>query len=436
MKKIVILGGGESGVGAAILAQKKGHPVFLSDGGKLKAEYRSELDGLNIPYEENYHTLEKITQADLVVKSPGVPDDAPVVQALNQAGVPVIGEIEFAGKHTNAVIIAITGSNGKTTTTGLAHHLLLQGGIDAGLGGNIGRSFARLVADEPHDTYVLELSSFQLDGIDYFQPDVAVLLNITPDHLDRYGDNIAHYVASKFRIIRNQESADLFIYNADDKRISDFLTHYALPQRTITIGDGFYQEGFLVIDDNTRFDMRKGQLKGPHNMFNAICAVHVAMSQGVSPEAIQTGLDSFINVPHRLEEVAVIDGIAYVNDSKATNVDALYHALLSMTTPTVLILGGVDKGNDYSDIISLVQEKVPAIVCLGIDNEKIKTTFGHLVSTIVETDNMKDAVEKSTYLAHPGDTVLLSPACASFDLFKNYMDRGDQFRGVVNQLIG
>lgn len=434
MKKIVVLGGGESGVGAALLAQKKGHPVLVSDAGTLQQKYRDLLEKNNIPYEENIHTVEKVFEADLIIKSPGIPDQAELIQELLKKDIPVISEIEYAGKHTNSIIIGITGSNGKTTTTKLTHHLLKAGGLDAGIGGNIGRSFAEMIATEPHEIYVLELSSFQLDGIAYFQPDIAILLNITPDHLDRYDYKMEKYIASKFKIIQNQESEDIFIYNGDDERISTWLTSNTLSPRAIVVKERKGESGTKLTVNELTFDLEKSGLKGPHNHFNASCAIHAALLQNVSQADIQHGLDTFTNSPHRLQEVAVIEGISYINDSKATNTDAVYHALLAMEEPTVLIIGGVDKGNDYSVLLPLIKEKITALICLGKDNEKIKKAFGNAVDHIAETTSMKAAVHKAQAFAKKGETVLLSPACASFDLFKNYIDRGEQFIKAVEDL--
>jgi len=427
----VILGGGESGVGAAILAKVKGHPVFLSDNGTLKEVYREKLETNNIPYEENNHDQETIFSADLIVKSPGIPDNTPLIKALTEAGIPVISEIEFAGKHTNAVIIGITGSNGKTTTANLAYHLLKTGGLDVGLGGNIGHSFAEMVAVAPHEYYVLELSSFQLDGIEYFQPDVSILLNITADHLDRYDYKMENYIASKFRIIKNQEEEDIFIYNEEDENISTFLEEKELLPILKMVKMSAVDASIVSIEGTGNFDLSKTILKGLHNRFNAECAIQAALSQDVSVEDIQRGLESFKNSPHRLEVVAIIDEVTYINDSKATNVDSVYYALLTVEGPIVLILGGIDKGNDYGAILPLVKEKVKGIVCLGIDNEKIKATFSSMVEEITEADSMEIAIEESRKMAEPGDQILLSPACSSFDLFKNYVDRGEQFTAIV-----
>jgi len=431
MKNIVILGGGESGVGAAILAKTKGHPVFLSDSGTIKAVYREKLEKNNIPYEENNHDQKRIYSADLIVKSPGIADNVPLIKGLTEAGIPVISEIEFAGKHTNAVIIGITGSNGKTTTANLTYHLLKTGGLDVGLAGNIGRSFAEMVAVAPHEYYVLELSSFQLDGIEYFQPDVSILLNITADHLDRYDYKMENYIASKFRIIKNQEAEDVFIYNEEDSNIENFLKEKELLPVLIKVKMTTSDDTKISIEGDNDFDLTNTTLKGLHNRFNAECAIHAALSQGVSKEDIQRGLERFKNSPHRLEVIATIEGVTYINDSKATNVDSVYYGLRAVESPIVLIMGGIDKGNDYEAILPLIKEKVKGIVCLGVDNEKIKATFSSMVEKIVETDSMEAAIEKSREMAQSGDQILLSPACSSFDLFKNYIDRGEQFTKIV-----
>jgi len=431
MKNIVILGGGESGVGAAILAKTKGHPVFLSDSGTIKAVYREKLEKNNIPYEENNHDQKRIYSADLIVKSPGIADNVPLIKGLMEAGIPVISEIEFAGKHTNAVIIGITGSNGKTTTANLTYHLLKTGGLDVGLAGNIGRSFAEMVAVAPHEYYVLELSSFQLDGIEYFQPDVSILLNITADHLDRYDYKMEKYIASKFRIIKNQEAEDVFIYNEEDSNIENFLKEKELLPVSIKVKMTTSDDTKISIEGDNDFDLTNTTLKGLHNRFNAECAIHAALSQGVSKEDIQRGLERFKNSPHRLEVIATIEGVTYINDSKATNVDSVYYGLRAVESPIVLIMGGIDKGNDYEAILPLIKEKVKGIVCLGVDNEKIKATFSSMVEKIVETDSMEAAIEKSREMAQSGDQILLSPACSSFDLFKNYRDRGEQFTKIV-----
>ena len=425
--KIVILGAGESGVGAALLAKKKGLEVFVSDRGKIKSEYKLELENNKIPYEELQHTESKIFEATMVVKSPGIPDQVILIKELKKQGIPVISEIEFAAKYTNATIIGITGSNGKTTTTKLIYHLLHTAGYDVAIGGNIGKSFARILAEKDHAYYVLELSSFQLDGIQDFRPDVSVLLNITPDHLDRYDYKMENYIHSKFQIIQNQKGKDLFIYNGFDKNIKTYLQDKQLITSTQAVEAIFYKKNKLTVG-NSAYDTKKCSLKGQHNMFNATCAIHAAKAVGVADEFIQQGLDTFINAPHRLEHVAEIDGIEYINDSKATNVDAVFYALSAMEKPVIWIVGGTDKGNDYNAIEDLVVEKVKAIVCLGVDNTPILEAFLGKIEIIEETKSCKDAVAVSRQYAEGGDVVLLSPACASFDLFKNYEDRGEQFK--------
>ncbi len=434
MKKLIILGGGESGVGAAILGKKAGYEIFLSDQGKIKDVYIKELDQLGVEYEQEKHTEERILKAEEVVKSPGIPDKAELIQKIRRAGIPVISEIEFAGRHTTSKIIAITGSNGKTTTTSLTHHLLKTAHIDAGMAGNVGYSFARLVAESNKLVYALELSSFQLDGIENFRPDVSVLLNITPDHLDRYDHRMESYARSKFRIMMNQKENDLFIYNKDSAAIADFLRHRRLRMQKLAVSEKYCKDGVLRTQQGAVLSMAKSALKGPHNWLNALCAVEAAMAMGASPDLIQKGLNTFVNAAHRLEMVAKIKGVEYFNDSKATNVDSVFWALKAMTKPVVLILGGQDKGNDYEQIAQLTKEKVKAIVCLGVDNEKIKTFFSAILDEIIETRSAAEAVRSASKFAQSGDAVLLSPACASFDLFKNYEDRGDQFKAAVKAL--
>ncbi len=431
--QIVILGAGESGVGAALLAKAKGLTVWVSDAGQIKPQYEKTLIEANIPYEQGKHSEALILKSETIVKSPGIPDKAPLIQSLVNQGTPVISEIEFAARYTDKKIIAITGSNGKTTTTLLTHHLLQTAGINVGLGGNVGHSFAALVAqNEQPDWYVLELSSFQLDGIDSFKADVAILLNITPDHLDRYDYKFENYAASKFRITENQTESDVFIFNQDDETIQHFLSE---------TGTDVQLTGIAPLDDKDTirmnsldFNMENCSLKGPHNQFNASCAINAALEAGVSPEDIQKGLDSFENAPHRLEKIAEIEGVEYINDSKATNVDAVYFALKAQEKPVVWIVGGTDKGNDYSTIIPLVEDHVKAIVCLGEDNTKILETFSPIIKVLEEADNAIHAVQIASIYAENGDVVLLSPACASFDRFKNYMDRGDQFRDAVLEM--
>jgi UDP-N-acetylmuramoylalanine--D-glutamate ligase len=431
--KIVVLGAGESGVGAALLAQKKGFEVFVSDRGKIKTEFKLELEKSKIPYEELQHTESKIFEASEIIKSPGIPDKVGLIKELKKQGIPVISEIEFAARFTNATIIGITGSNGKTTTTKLIFHLLKTAGLNVAVGGNIGTSFARLLVAGNHDYYVLELSSFQLDGIQNFRPDVSVLLNITPDHLDRYDYKMENYVYSKFRIIENQKDKDLFIYNGFDENIKTYLQDKQLIVKEISIKEVFHKKNKLTVAVS-EFDTTKCSLKGQHNMFNATCAIHAVQAIGVAEKFIQQGLDTFINAPHRLEYVATIDGVDFINDSKATNVDAVFYALSAMEKPVIWVVGGVDKGNDYKAIESLVLEKVKAIVCLGVDNKPIIEAFLGKVEIIEETQNCRGVIKISQQYAHVGDVVLLSPACASFDLFENYIDRGDQFKTAVFEM--
>ncbi len=431
--KIAILGGGESGTGAALLAKHLGHEVFLSDGGKLKESYKNELRDKGIPNEEGKHTWTSIFEADEIIKSPGIPDGLPPLAELRRLGKPVISEIEFAGRHTSATIIGITGSNGKTTTTRLTHHLLTTAGLNAAIGGNVGYSFARNIIENKSDYHVLELSSFQLDGIVSFRPHIAILLNITPDHLDRYEYKMENYVRSKFRIAMNQQESDLLITNAGDPEIQNYLNFNKLAPRRIEIPTLFSSTKKLVVA-GSEYDMTGCRLKGPHNFFNASCAIHAAKAVGVSDEAIQAGLNTFVNDPHRLEFVAEINGVEYINDSKATNVDSVFYALQAMGKPIVWIAGGTDKGNDYSPIEDLVRQKVKALICLGVDNSKLMAVFSPILKNIEEARSAKEAVERASIYAESGDMVLLSPACASFDLFKNYEDRGNQFKKEVLNL--
>jgi UDP-N-acetylmuramoylalanine--D-glutamate ligase len=427
---IVVLGAGESGVGAAILAKKSGYQVFVSDRGQVKSTYKEELEQHGIPYEEGQHDHPRILTAGLVVKSPGIPDTAPLLMEINQAGIPVISEIEFAGRFTKNFIVGITGSNGKTTTTKLTYHLLHTGGLDVAMGGNVGKSFARIIADRDYPYYVLELSSFQLENIEQFRPDIAMILNITPDHLDRYNYVMDNYINAKFNIVRNQRAEDLFLYNNEDPNVAGKISDYNPKNRQTAISEkNIYTERLKVGDQE--FDLSTSALKGRHNAMNALFAIQTALTLGLDPEVIQTGLNTFVNAPHRLEKVAVIDGVTYYNDSKATNVDSVYYALQAMTAPTIWIVGGQDKGNDYAPLLEFVKDKVKAIVCLGVDNAKIIQVFAGMVPQIVETRSAIAAVLAASELATTGDVVLLSPACASFDLFKNYEDRGDQFRAAV-----
>ncbi len=431
--KVVVLGAGESGVGAALLAKHLKYEVFVSDKGSISEKYKQTLIENNIPFEENKHSEKKIFEASEIIKSPGIPDTVDLIQRLKKAGVSIISEIEFASKHTNATIVAITGSNGKTTTTNLTYHLLKTANLDVAVGGNVGYSFARLLTEELHQYYVLELSSFQLDGIQTFRPDISILLNITPDHLDRYEYKLENYIASKFRIIMNQHATDYFIYNAKDDNISSFLKNEK-PNVNLIEVNNVNTKGDMLIVDGSSFDMTDCSLNGQHNLFNATCAIKVANHLGISEEAIQNGLNTFVNAPHRMESVCTTNGVEYINDSKATNVDAVYFALDAMTKPIVWIVGGIDKGNDYELVSGLVEEKVKAIICLGADNTKILEFFSPIVKVIEETKTAKDAVERASVYAESGDVVLLSPACSSFDLFKNFEARGDQFRTAARNL--
>lgn len=440
MKRTVILGSGESGTGAALLAKQLGYEVFVSDKGTVKDKYKAVLNKAGIEWEEGLHSLHRVLQADEIVKSPGIPEKSEVMKAVREKSIPVIGEIELGWKHAGKCdIVAITGSNGKTTVTELTHHLLKTAGLNTRIGGNVGNSFARMVlndvlAQKTQDAtrvFVLEVSSFQLEDIRQFRPTIAVLLNITPDHLDRYDYQMEKYAAAKFRIAMNQKRGDKFIYNADDPVIQAHWQDTAA--RKIAIRKGFFQKGSIRAGKEV-FNMKQSALKGPHNMFNALCAIRVALLLGAAPEKIQSGLDSFTPPPHRLEKVAEIRGVTWINDSKATNVDSVFYALQAMERPTVWIVGGQDKGNDYTPLVPWVKKKVTAIVCMGLDNSKIVAAFQDLKKPIVETESAREAVRAANNFASPGDTVLLSPACASFDLFKNYEDRGEQFRNEVLQL--
>ena len=444
MQRLVVLGGGESGVGTAILGKKEGYDVFVSDFGKIKDNYKDVLNQYGIKWEDEQHTEALILNADVVMKSPGIPDKAPIVKKLVEKGIPVISEIEFADQFNQALTIGITGSNGKTTTTMLTYHLLKEGGLNVGLGGNIGKSFAWQVAEETYDSYVLELSSFQLDGIIKYKPHIAIITNISPDHLDRYDYNYENYIASKFRITMNQTEDDYLIYDADDEAISNWLQNNKVRAQVIPFSISKRIENGAYLNNNTmeininqeEFLMETAQiaLEGKHNMKNAMAATSVAQLMRIRKQTIRESLSNFQGVEHRLEKVLKIQNVQYINDSKATNVNASFFALDSMTTPTVWIMGGVDKGNDYSELMSLVHEKVKAIICLGIDNKKIIDAFGNIVDMMVEVDNMHDAVNTARHIAEKGDTVLLSPACASFDLFQNYEDRGNQFKREVRNL--
>ena len=442
--RLVILGGGESGVGTAILGKKKGYDVFVSDFGKIKGNYKEILLINGIAWEEEKHTEELILNADLVMKSPGIPDKSPIVKKLLEKGVQVISEIEFAAPFTNATIIGVTGSNGKTTTTMLTHHLLKSAGLNAGIGGNIGKSFAWQVADNKYDCYVLELSSFQLDGIKNFKPHIAIITNISPDHLDRYDYKYENYIDSKFRITMNQTEDDFLIYDADDEAMNEWFTKHKTNAKLIPFSlTKILEEGVFI--NNNKMDIKISQeeftmdteyiaLEGKHNMKNAMAATSVAKLMQIRKATIRESLSNFQGVEHRLEKVLKIQNVQYINDSKATNVNATFYALDSMNTPTVWIVGGVDKGNDYNELMSLVREKVKAIICLGVDNKKIIDAFGNVVDMMIEVDNMEDAVKMAQRLTEKGDSVLLSPACASFDLFESYEDRGNQFKQAIKNL--
>ncbi|MDR2065751.1 MAG: UDP-N-acetylmuramoyl-L-alanine--D-glutamate ligase [Prevotellaceae bacterium] len=444
MKRIVILGGGESGTGSAVLAKIKNFDVFLSDKGKISDEYKKILEQYRIDFEENRHTEDKILNADEIIKSPGIPDKAPVVVKSKEKGINIISEIEFAGRYCNAKKICITGSNGKTTTATLICFLLKNAGINAGLAGNIGKSFAFQVATENHDYYILELSSFQLDGMFEFKADIAVLLNITPDHLDRYDYKLENYVRSKFRITQNMNSDDCFIFCADDKITMAHIEEIVLKAKMLPFsqktnilqGSHIESKSLFTQINNNVFSMLVDDLslKGKHNIYNSMAAAITGKVLDIRNEIIRQSLSTFKGVEHRLEFVLSISGIKFINDSKATNVNSVWYALDSINGKIIWIAGGTDKGNDYSEIMDLVREKVRAIVCLGLDNSKIISFFKDTVPIIAETVSIKDAVEKSYELACQGDTVLLSPACASFDLFENYEDRGKQFKKEVRNL--
>ncbi len=443
MKKIVVLGAAESGVGAAVLAKKEGYQVFVSDMGAIKDHYKKMLDDHQIEWEEGHHTEERILDADEVVKSPGIPVEAPMIQKIIQKGIHIISEIEFAGRYTTSKMICITGSNGKTTTTSLIYHIFKEAGYDAGLAGNIGRSLALQVAEEPHEYYIIELSSFQLDNMYDFRANVAVLLNITPDHLDRYQNNMQNYVDSKMRIIRNMTPDDAFIYWNDDPIISRELKRYDIKAVRLPFSElkehgsiGYIEEGIYTIEKPTPFNMEQEalSLSGKHNIYNSLAAGIASNVAGIKNEVIRRSLGNFPGVEHRLEKVCTVGGVLYVNDSKATNVDACWYALDSMKTKTILIIGGKDKGNDYEPIKPLVKEKCAALVYLGADNQKLHDNFDQLGIPVRDTHSMKECVAACSELAEPGMTVLLSPCCASFDLFKNMEDRGEQFKTLVRSM--
>lgn len=443
--RLVVLGGGESGVGTAILGKKKGYDVFVSDFGKIKENYKEVLTINGIAWEDEKHTEDLILNANVVMKSPGIPEKAPIVKKLIEKGIPIISEIEFAIQFTDATTVGITGSNGKTTTTLLTYHLLKQGGLNVGLAGNIGKSFAWQVAENKFDIYVLELSSFQLDGIINYKPHVAILTNISPDHLDRYNYDYSLYINSKFRITKNQTEADYLIYDNEDEAIQNWLKNNKIKANKVpfSLTEKPENDGGFIEDNNINSTIKNElftmpinelALEGKHNIKNAMAATAVAQLLNIRKQTIRESLTNFQGVEHRLEKVLKIQGVQYINDSKATNVNSVFYALDSMTTPTVWIVGGVDKGNDYDELMPLVREKVKAIVCLGVDNTKISNAFNNVVDVMVETTSMSEAVQLAQRLAEKGDSVLLSPACASFDLFENYEDRGKQFKQAVHNL--
>ncbi len=444
MKRLVILGAGESGFGTAVLGLKQGYDVFVSDGGKIKDIYKKQLNDWKVPFEEGSHTEEKILNADLVMKSPGIPEKADMVKKIRKAGIQLVSEIEFGSWYTNAKIVGITGANGKTTTTALTYHLLKNGGLNVGLGGNIGQSFAYQVATENFDYYVLEISSFQLDDIEKFRPHVAVLTNITPDHLDRYNYELQNYVTAKFNITKNQEEGDYFIYCAEDEITAHNLERYPTKAKKIPFAyDKEFAEGGYVKNDNLIIDINQNQftmsiqelgLSGRHNVYNSLAAGIVANVYGLRKEQIRESLSDFKALEHRMESVAKVRNIEFINDSKATNVNSTWYALESMNKQVIWIAGGIDKGNDYSVLEPLVRKKVKGMICLGVDNTKLHSAFGKMVDIMVNVTNMGDAVRMAYQLGNPGDVVLLSPACASFDLFENYEDRGKKFKEAVIQL--
>jgi UDP-N-acetylmuramoylalanine--D-glutamate ligase len=442
-KNIVILGAGESGVGAAILAKKMGWNVFVSDFGAIKEVYKKELNERGFEWEEGKHSEQRILQADLIIKSPGIPENVPLIKKLRENGVKIISEIEFGGYYSKAKTICITGSNGKTTTTMLTYHILQKATINVGLAGNVGTSFAKQIAENDFEWYVLELSSFQLDDMFEFKADIAILTNISPDHLDRYNYEMQNYVNSKFRILQNQTENDWFIYNYDDTIIQAEIAKRTINAKTAPFSlkeelknGGFANEQQITININEKFTMSIHDLalKGKHNTQNSLASGIASRILEIRKEVVRESLEDFVNVEHRLEFVAKVHGIEFINDSKATNVNSTWFALESMDKPTVWIVGGVDKGNDYSDLLGLVKDKVKAVICLGVDNKKLIETFTGIVETIVEARSAMEAVAYGYRLAKDGETVLLSPACASFDLFDNYEDRGNQFKEAVRSL--
>ena len=443
MKRIVVLGAGESGAGAAVLAKVKGFDVFVSDLSAIKDKYKQMLDSRGIAWEEGHHTESLILNADEVIKSPGIPNDAPMVLRVKEKGIPVISEIEFAGRYTHAKMICITGSNGKTTTTSLIYHIFRSAGLNVGLAGNIGQSLALQVAEKDYDYYIIELSSFQLDNMYNFRANIAVLMNITPDHLDRYDHNMQNYIDAKFRIIQNQTPDDAFIFWNDDPIIRRELKKYGIQAKLCPFSElkeqgviAYTEDNKLYFTEPIAFNMEEEELAltGTHNLYNSMAAGISANLAGIRKETIREALSDFKGVPHRLEKAGTVDGVEYINDSKATNVNSCWYALQSMTTPTVLILGGKDKGNDYNEIKDLVAQKCRALVYMGLHNEKLHDFFDPMGLPVADVRSMADAIDAARRMAQPGDTVLLSPCCASFDLFKSYEDRGDQFKACVRAL--
>ena len=442
IKNITILGAGESGFGAAMLANQKGHNVFVSEKSNIRKDIKSIFLENSIRFEENKHTFDKIEFSDLIIKSPGIPNNSEIISKIRSVDIPIISEIEFASSYSNSFKICITGTNGKTTTTKLIHHILNKSGIDVGLAGNIGDSFSKTLLSGDKDVYVLEISSFQLDDIKNFKPNISVITNIIEDHLDRYDNDFSKYVDAKMKIIMNQDDSDYLIYNSDDKALIDVLKNKKLPVNKISIGIKNNDQNQILVDNNILSNKKKTiminieefALKGRHNLLNAMAAITVSDLLKIDNEIIRESLLTFSGLPHRLENFLKIQGVNYINDSKATNVNAAYYALDSMKSPTVWIAGGVDKGNDYTELLPIVREKVKAIICLGIDNAKIIETFKPVIEIIVETESITEAVKVANKIAEKKENVLLSPACSSFDLFDNYEDRGNQFKNAVRNL--
>ena len=438
-KRVSILGSGISGIGAAILAKEKGYDVFVSDNNKINSKTKNKLDSISVPWEENNHSYNHLKKSDLIIKSPGISNELEVITKLRSSNVKIISEIEFASLHTNSFIIGITGSNGKTTTTELIYHILNKSGLNVGIAGNIGTSFSKQIAENSFEYYVLELSSFQLDDIIDFKPNIAIITNLFEDHLDRYNYDFSKYIDSKLRITMNQENNDTILYNVDDKILKNAINTSGSKASKMTYGinsSSFDGKNILIKNKKKTLmiNIEELSLKGRHNLLNAMAAITVADLLKISKESVRESLLTFKGLPHRLENVLTIQGVNYINDSKATNVNSAFYALDSMNSQTVWIVGGVDKGNDYSELLPLVREKVKAIICLGVDNKKIIETFNPIIDLIVETESMVEAVKVSRKIAEKKDTVLLSPACASFDLFNDYEDRGNQFKNAVRNL--